>query len=51
WRAWWTGLQPKWRGEDWPLKRELRMPLEEWPTCMKGGHSGFEVILIALSWW
>ncbi|KAI0061780.1 hypothetical protein BV25DRAFT_1804975, partial [Artomyces pyxidatus] len=51
WRKWWTKLQPDWRGVTWPLDRTGAGPSEDWAELLKSGRSGFEVIVITLSWW
>ncbi|KAI0038914.1 hypothetical protein FA95DRAFT_1127559 [Auriscalpium vulgare] len=50
WRLWWIGLQPEWRGSEWPLTRESH-PSEEWTHCKIGGRNGFGLVLMTLSWW
>ncbi|KAI0055073.1 hypothetical protein BV25DRAFT_1790249, partial [Artomyces pyxidatus] len=49
-RTWWSGLQPSWRGTEWPMKRE-RVAGETWQGTMKGGANGIVIVLIVLSWW
>lgn len=49
-RSWWTVLQPAARGNDWPLLRDIKED-ESWPELMKGGRTGFKLIMVALNWW
>ena len=50
WHAWWTGLQPAWRGIAWPLTR-MSVPNKMWDKVRKGGKNGFLMILLSLGWW
>ncbi|KAI0056695.1 hypothetical protein BV25DRAFT_1813579, partial [Artomyces pyxidatus] len=47
--AWWTELQPAWRGTEWPLARTTPTG-EEWEKTKCGGANGFVIALIMLSW-
>ncbi|KAI0055827.1 hypothetical protein BV25DRAFT_1788094, partial [Artomyces pyxidatus] len=49
-RRWWGGMQPEWRGRQWPLKRDS-IPGETWEATRKGGANGIVIVIIMLSWW
>ncbi|KAI0054483.1 hypothetical protein BV25DRAFT_1789869, partial [Artomyces pyxidatus] len=49
-RTWWSGLQPSWRGTEWPLTRSI-VAGETWEGVRKGGANGFVIVLILLAWW
>ncbi|KAI0054579.1 hypothetical protein BV25DRAFT_1790729, partial [Artomyces pyxidatus] len=49
-RMWWSGLQPSWRGDRWPMKRAVNAG-ERWEATLKGGANGIVIVLIMLSWW
>ncbi|KAJ7047954.1 hypothetical protein C8F04DRAFT_885131, partial [Mycena alexandri] len=48
WWIWWTDINPEWRGEERPMRRDAGKPWKSMDYC---GQNGFLNVLMVLKWW